>query len=195
MLFEKSYLEQFIKNNDVYVRDDYEFNRIILSDDENEIIDDEIRDFMRTTLDKLYGMNRIPAGPFYYYAPLHALSWHTNMESSPEKWSYRMYTISCQEDYVSYFCYRHPLTGLIHIVGDKDKYTNIFYIGEDSQPLWHAVINNSITSKRLSLGFLIYEDDDCISDKQKEILNRKLSLPQGVMGVMGVMGDTPHIMK
>ena len=170
-LFERSYLDQFIENNDVYIRDDYKLNRIILSD-LNDIIDPWTQSLVNRLIEKLYKIGRIPAGPFYYYAPLHALSWHTNMESSPEKWSYRMYTVSCTRDYDSFFCYKHPVSNMIHIIGDKDMHTNIFNIGDDCNPLWHAVINNSMSCKRLSLGFILYKDDDIISEKHKTILSR-----------------------
>ena len=124
--------------------------------------------FIDEILSGLFRCRYVPAGPFYYYAPLHALSWHTNMETCPT--SYRMYNVFCNENYKSYFCYLHPYSKLIHIIGDKNMHVELFNIGIESKPLWHAVINPSIDVKRLSLGFLV-EDEKIYSILTEKQIN------------------------
>lgn len=126
-LFDESYVKNFIENHDVFTRDDYVKNRVILSN-ENAFIDDNVMTELNDKLDGLFRLTEYPmAGPFYYYAPIHALSWHTNMETDPK--SFRMYNVYCTKDYSSFFCYLHPYSKLVHIVGDKNMHTNVFNIG------------------------------------------------------------------
>ena len=157
-LFDESYVKNFIENHDVFTRDDYVKNRVILSN-ENAFINDNVMTELNDKLGGLFQLTEYPmAGPFYYYAPIHALSWHTNMETCPE--SFRMYNVYCTKDYSSFFCYLHPYSKLVHIVGDKNMHTNVFNIGPEHSPFWHAVINPSKDVKRLSLGFMVDDLED-----------------------------------
>jgi hypothetical protein len=172
-LFSPRHVKQFIKKNDVYTRDEFNNNRIILSD-ENDYIDANVKQLIDEIVSGLFECEYIPAGPFYYYAPLHALGWHTNMETCPS--SYRMYTVYCEENYKSYFCYLHPHSKLIHVIGDKTMYVEIFNIGLKDMPIWHAVINPSEHVKRLSLGFLLEKDiNKVLTNKQVDTLTSRYS--------------------
>ena len=164
-LFTEEYLNNFINKNDIYTRDDHYNNRIILSS-ENDLLDDALKEKVTDIFYGLFNSKYMPVGPFYYYAPLHALSWHTNMgDSGPE--SYRMYNVYCERDYESYFCYKHPISGLIHVLGDKNMHTEVFNIGLVDKPLWHAVINPTTNMKRMSLGFMLDNDlEKIFTDKQ-----------------------------
>ena len=156
-LFNENYVRNFMMTNDLFTRDDYEKNRVILSY-KNTIIDDDVKIVLNDVLMKMFKTEYYPAGPFYYYAPKHALSWHTNMETEP--CSFRVYNVYCTKDYETFFCYLHPYSEQVHIIGDKNMHTSVFNIGPEKSPLWHAVINPSENVKRLSLGFLFNEVDD-----------------------------------
>lgn len=164
-LFTTEYLNGFIEDNDIYTRDDHYNNRIILSS-ENDLLDDTLKEKVNEIFYGLYNSRYMPVGPFYYYAPLHALSWHTNMgDSGPE--TYRMYNVYCEKDYESFFCYKHPVSGLIHILGDKNMHTEVFNIGPVDKPFWHAVINPTKNVKRMSLGFMLDNDLEKIFTKEQ----------------------------
>jgi hypothetical protein len=154
--------------SDVYYRNDYINDRIIISGP-NDICDHKL---YANISNRLYDHNTLPAGPFYYYPPRHALGWHTNMESCEDREVLRVYTISCDYDYTSFFIYKHPISNQIHVVGDRDGYANIFSVGYECDPLWHAVINPSYNTKRLSLGFIIKDKSeiDNIVKSAKECL-------------------------
>lgn len=164
-LFDKEYLDSFIRNNSIYTRDEHYNNRIILSSD-NNLINEKMKSKVTKIFYGLYNSKYMPVGPFYYYAPLHALSWHTNMgDSGPD--TYRMYTVYCEKDYESFFCYKHPVSGLIHILGDKNMHTEVFNIGPVDKPFWHAVINPTTNMKRMSLGFMLDNDLEKIFTKEQ----------------------------
>lgn len=174
-LFTTEYLNDFIRHNSIYKRDDHYRNRVILSS-ENDLLDDAFKEKVIDIFYGLFNSKYMPVGPFYYYAPLHALSWHTNMgDSGPE--SYRMYNVYCERDYESFFCYKHPVSGLIHVLGDKNMHTEVFNIGPVDKPFWHAVINTTRNMKRMSLGFMLDNDlEKILTDKQLKAIQARYIL-------------------
>lgn len=91
-------------------------------------------------------------GQLYWYPPDHHLGWHTNLEDPNNIRSYRAYAVFVTQDNQSFFLYRHPVSHALHAVPDRHATCNLFCLGTPRKPLWHAVINPSTTTQRLSLG-------------------------------------------
>lgn len=96
-------------------------------------------------------------GRLYLYPPDHQLGWHTNLETSINNSSFRCYIVYTSNGSVdllsdTYFMYRHPVSKQIHAVPDRHTYCNVFFLGSPASPMWHAVINPSSTTHRLSVG-------------------------------------------
>ena len=167
-LLDKHYLDNLIDSSIISERTDFTHNRVILTDNINKFTNDSLKTELENISMDLIIKKYTPVGLFYYYPPFHALNWHTNLESEADN-RFRCYIVYCSCNFVSYFCYRHPYSHLIHIVGDKKEFMNIFDIGTIKTPLWHAIINPDKVSKRLSLGFLI-----SVSQKDSLILRRRI---------------------
>ena len=168
-LFEKHYVDNLINNCPITERPYFKNERIILTGNLSRLTDEALYYQLMGISDDLVGSGKfIPVGLFYYYPPMHALNWHTNLESEVTD-KFRAYIIYCNKNYSSFFCYRNPYSGLIHVIADKKEYMNIFDIGNVKTPLWHSVINPDISNKRLSLGFLIN-----VSESDGVILRRRI---------------------
>jgi hypothetical protein len=97
------------------------------------------------------------SGDLYLYPPNSALGWHTNLEESYNYDTCRCYIVFTTRDNETFFFYRHPQSKLLHAVPDRNKYANIFDLGNIKSPLWHAVYNNSVDTSRLSLGIAFHK--------------------------------------
>lgn len=91
-------------------------------------------------------------GKLYLYPAKSGMGWHTNLEDPRNINSIRCYVVYTTKDNSSFFLYKHPVSGLIHAIPDRNGYANIFDMGHSQSPLWHAVYNNSRREHRLSIG-------------------------------------------
>ncbi len=97
------------------------------------------------------------SGHLYLYPPQSALGWHTNLEELYNHNTIRCYIVHTTKDNETFFLYKHPVSNLIHAVPDRNKFANIFALGNEDNPLWHAVYNNSKDTMRLSLGLAFHQ--------------------------------------
>jgi hypothetical protein len=97
------------------------------------------------------------SGHLYLYPPQSALGWHTNLEEPYNHNTIRCYVVNTTKDNETFFLYKHPISKLIHAVPDRNKFVNIFSLGNPSSPLWHAVYNGSTDVHRLSLGIACHQ--------------------------------------
>jgi len=96
-------------------------------------------------------------GKLYLYPAKSGMGWHTNLEDPRNVNSIRCYLLYTTEDNSSFFFYKHPVSGLIHAIPDRNGYANVFDMGHPQSPLWHAVYNNSQTAQRLSVGLAFHK--------------------------------------
>jgi hypothetical protein len=91
------------------------------------------------------------SGFFYYYPLGHGLGWHSNEKHIRESpgMSFRCYTI--RTNGLTFFFYKHPVSGKIHAVHDIDKTVNIFHLTPMPNSFWHAV--GTFAGSRFSIGF------------------------------------------
>lgn len=86
---------------------------------------------------------------------LSTAGWHTNNERESNRKAARRYTIFLshltESEPQSGFLYRHPDSGLVHVIWDRAEHSNVFDFGTPEKPLWHCVINRG-QEYRLSLG-------------------------------------------
>jgi hypothetical protein len=97
------------------------------------------------------------SGHLYLYPAQSALGWHTNLEEIYNHNTIRCYVVHTTRDNETFFLYKHPVSNLIHAVPDRNKFANIFALGNEDSPLWHAVYNNSKDTMRLSLGLAFHQ--------------------------------------
>jgi hypothetical protein len=77
--------------------------------------------------------------------------WHTN-EYTRQGW--RLYLVYADEDEKSWFSFKHPETGKLHIQPDRTGYINIFKVTKDP-PFWHNVYSQT---NRISLGIHVTDE-------------------------------------
>jgi hypothetical protein len=110
-------------------------------------------------------------GKLYLYPAKSGMGWHTNLEDPRNIHSIRCYLLYTTEDNSSFFFYKHPISGLIHAIPDRNGYANVFDMGHPQSPLWHAIYNNSHTAQRLSIGIAFYKNRMSVLHTLKNIVN------------------------
>lgn len=80
------------------------------------------------------------------------MGWHTNLDNqTTAERAFRVYMVRNTEGFgSSFFVYRHPYSGRIHAVPDRNGYVNVFDLRDAVSPLWHAVV--CLRGRRVSCG-------------------------------------------
>lgn len=113
----------------------------------------------------------IVTGKLYLYPPKSGMGWHTNLEEIYNIDTIRCYIVYTTKDNESFFLYKHPISGLIHAIPDRNGFANIFDLGSPDSPLWHAIYNNSRDTQRLSVGIATHKYRMGALRVLKEIVN------------------------
>ena len=98
------------------------------------------------------------SGALFLYPEGHGMGFHTNLDNEQTKRTIRMYLVRNAAEFgSSFFLYRHPYSGKIHAVPDREGYANVFDLRDPVSPIWHAV--TCLRGQRLSYGVRLSRED------------------------------------
>jgi hypothetical protein len=131
-------------------------SELVVNDNLREVYLDMLSSFMSFKIEaQKHGVHI--TGKLYLYPAKSGMGWHTNLEDPRNINSVRCYLLYTTKDNSSFFYYKHPVSGLIHAIPDRNGYANVFDMGNPQSPLWHAVYNNSRRDQRLSVGIAFHK--------------------------------------
>lgn len=93
---------------------------------------------------------RVTSSGHLWYPPGSYMGWHTN--SRVPGW--RIYVNYAEQEGMSFFRYRDPVTGEIVTLNDRHWNIRIFKISRE-RPLWHAVYSDT---HRFSMGYMVIRE-------------------------------------
>ena len=98
------------------------------------------------------------SGALFLYPEGHGMGFHTNLDNEQSGRTIRMYQVRNDQPFgSSYFLYRHPYSGKIHAVPDREGYANVFDLRDPVSPIWHGV--TCLRGQRLSYGVRMTRED------------------------------------